>query len=349
MSSTRQRGEHVPTIALIGCGAFAEVYYLPALVRFPGVAEKLILVDSNGARAQHLASRFGIHRCVDDYRAILGEVDAAIVAAPHHLHYPISMDFLQHSAHVLCEKPLAEKASEAREMVAEAERAGVTLSANYTQRLFPSSVKVKELLAGGALGKLASIHYSWGSLYTWPTASGFYFNARLSPRGVLLDRGPHAVDLICWWLGDRPAVVSCQHDSFGGAEAVAQVELSHGDCAITIALSWLNELPNEYVIRGERGEIRNGIEDWWRIPIALPSGKVHKIKLAHDEQDYFDFGRRLIANFLNVIRAGDKPLIPAGDVIPSVEVIEACYRTATRFAMPWYENLGTLWSPASAR
>lgn len=331
-----------PRLAIIGCGAFTELYYLPALTKYPEALERVILVDRDLGRAQKLAAEYHISRCEQDYHAVLTEVDGVIIATPHHLHYPISMDFIRQSVHILCEKPLAESPDEARDMVANAALCGVSLATNYTQRLFPSSVKIKELMTKGTLGKLTSIRYDWGSFYTWPTASGFYFNSKESPKGVLLDRGPHPLDLICWWLGAKPSIVSVETDSFGGPEAVAHVKLHHNGCDIEVRLSWLNELSNSYTITGEAGEIHNGIEEWWHVPITYKSGKTEAIKLQQEEEDYMEFGRRVVGNFLDVISKGEKPLIPAQQVVPSVELIAECYQAGTRFKLPWYENLESL-------
>ncbi|MEW5961101.1 MAG: Gfo/Idh/MocA family oxidoreductase, partial [Chloroflexota bacterium] len=127
-----------PRIAVIGCGAITEWFYLPALARHPSVLQKLILVDRDEARAQKLARQFNVQRCLADYHEVLDEVDGAIIAVPTHFHYPIAMEFLVRGIPILCEKPLAETAVKAREMVAQAQKSGVALATNYTRRLYAS-------------------------------------------------------------------------------------------------------------------------------------------------------------------------------------------------------------------
>jgi hypothetical protein len=143
-------------------------------------------------------------------------------------------------------------------------------------------------------------------------------------------------------LGAKPSFVSFKHDSFGGPEAVAQVKLQHNGCDIEVRLSWLNELPNTYTIKGEAAEITNSIEEWWHIPITYKSGKREVIKLEQEEEDYMEFGRKVVGNFLDVIAKGATPLIPAFEVVPSVELIAECYQAGGRFQLPWYENLENL-------
>lgn len=326
---------NAPRIALVGCGAIAERYYMPAIAAIPSVLKRLVLVDTDEARLQILSSRFCVQQYVSDYHELLGQVDAAIVAVPHHLHYEISMDFLRHGAHVLCEKPLAESSSEAKEMVAEAKKAGLTISANHTRRLYPSYAKIKELISSGRIGNLLSIRYVDGEKFGWPTASGFYFS-KASPMGVLLDRGVHGIDAICWWLGLKPRLVSSRTDSFGRVEGTSLVVCEHNGCHIEIKLSWLSKLQNRYSIVGELGTIEGDIGDWNSVTVVDRAGRKHVTKLRCKERKYDDFGTKVVENLVDIVSNGAKPLIPASEVIPSLELIEESYRTATRFSMPWY-------------
>jgi predicted dehydrogenase len=328
-----------PRIAIVGCGAFTESFYLPAFAKRPDLLPGLILVDSNAERLQMLAEKFNVATLRTDYRDVLSEVDGAIIAVPHQFHYPISMDFLRRSVHVLCEKPLAESPDEVREMATQAEKSGVTLSANCTQRLFPANIKIKELLAQGRLGNLRYLSYSWGDAFAWPTTSGFYFNLKTRKSGVLVDRGAHALDLICWWLGAKPEVVLSENDSFGGIEAVAHIRLKSGDCIIEDKMSWLNELANRYTIRCQLAEIENNFLSWWKLPIKYKSGKVETIPLRSPERSYFDFADKIVSNLVDVIRNDAAPLVPAREVIPSIELIQECYAQARRFNLPWYTDL----------
>ncbi len=326
-----------PRLALIGCGAIAELYHLPALARHPAVLEQLVLVDRNASRLNTVAAKFNVRQRVQDYHEILAQVDGVILAVPHHLHYPIALDFLRQGVPVLCEKPLAESTSEAREMVTTAQQYGVKLAVNHTRRLFPAYIRIKALLDEGALGTLQSIEYIDGEAFTWPTASGFYFNAG-TPRGVLLDRGVHGLDTICWWLGAKPRVIASRNDAFGGCEGTAVVALQHAACAIELKLSWLSRLQNRFTIVGDLGSITGGIEEWDRVTVRYHTGKTVTTKLKVPERSYHEFGEKMLDNFLAVIQEDAPPCVPAHAVLPTLELIEECYQTATRFTMPWLET-----------
>jgi predicted dehydrogenase len=330
----------VPRIALVGCGAIAEFLYIPVLAKYPSILKNLILVDPDEARLQQLANRFKVKHLITDYRKVISEVlDGVIIATPTQLHYPVAMHFLSAGVHVLCEKPLTDSAKKAKEMVDLSRETGVELAANYTRRLFGSSRKIKELLNSGAIGQVLSICYFEGEEFKWPTASGFYFDANFSSKGVLLDRGAHVLDLICWWLGEKPVVILSENDSFGGCDAVAHVCLRHKNCVVDVKLSLLGKFPGRYVIRGELGSVEGGIWDYKTLVLKKKSGQRKRIKLPAKGRYYKYFGNKIVANFLDVISSEERPLVSGRDVLESMELIDDCYEIASRFDMPWYEQL----------
>ncbi len=325
------------SIAIIGCGAVTEWFYAPALARRPSVLKKLILVDRDEARAQRLAKQLNINNYVGDYHQILDEVEGAIIAVPTHLHHPIGMEFLARGVPILCEKPLAESAARAREMVDQARQTGVALAANYTRRLYTSFVRIRELLANRTYGEPLSLKYLVGEEFKWPTVSGFYFDAATSPRGVLLDVGSHIIDLICWWLGGKPELTACHNDSFGGIDAVTHVKFAHGKCTGEVKLSWLGKSTSRYFVKCETGAIEGGIYDYQSMVLTTHSGHKQIVHLKADERYYSDFGYKLVDNFVNVAGRGEKPLVSGSDVLDSMEFIDECYAAASRFDMPWYD------------
>lgn len=312
---------------------------MPAFARTLPSLDNLILVDSHAPRAATLARMFNVTGWSADHQAVIRDVEAAIVAVPTHLHYPVAMAFLSQGVHVLCEKPLAQSAPDAKAMIAQAHRTGAVLAANYTRRLYASYRKVKELLAEGTLGRPLSIKFLVGEDFTWPTVSGFYFNPRVSSRGVLLDRGSHKFDLICWWLGGKPQLLSSQNDSFGGPEAVAHVTFSHYDCRGEVKLSVLGRFPGTFVVECESATIEGDIYDFGTLFLIPRFGPKTRLRLRSAEKLYWDFGPRLVTNFIDAVTARQPPLVSGSDVLASVEFVDECYEAATRFEMPWYKLL----------
>ncbi len=182
-------------IALVGCGAIAQRYHLPVLLAHPATRAGLILVDSNRERLAEMAREHDVVHATTDYRALPTAVDGVVIATPPASHREIALHFLTRGVHVLCEKPLADTAADAREMLAAAEAAGVALAVNQTRRLFPTYGAIRQLIAEGELGELRSISYHEGCDFDWPAASPFQFAP--GARGVLADVGIHILDAIC--------------------------------------------------------------------------------------------------------------------------------------------------------
>jgi predicted dehydrogenase len=334
LKNSSTRGD-MPRIAMIGCGAIAERYHLPGLAKIPGALQSVVLVDRSEERCQHMARAFGIERRASDIRDVIDEIDAAIVAVPPAAHFTVCSELLSRELPVLCEKPLAETFAEGQAMVALAREHDAPLCVNHTRRVLPAYVEIKRLLDAGEIGSLTSIRWEEGCKFDWPAATAFQF--RSGARGVLLDTGIHSIDLLCWWLNDAPQLVSCETDSFGGPEAMADLALRRGSCQIVIRLSWLSRLSNRYTIVGERGTITGSLDHVNRLTITSPSGRRKAIRLRTIEETYSDFGARIIANFVEVIADRAKPLVSAESVLPALGLMSECYDTATRMDMPWLE------------
>ena len=326
-------------LALVGCGAIAESYYLPALADHPSILSQLVVVDRNKNRAQELAMKYKVAQYFEDYHEIFGRVDAVIIAVPTHLHYQIAKDAILSGVPVLCEKPLADTAVHARELTQLARQKNLPLAVNYLGRLIPSFAKVKEVISEKALGEPLSIKYYVGEYFEWPTVSGFYFNAPLSSRGILRDRGVHAIDQICWWLETKPRLVSSLNDACGGSEAVAHIIFESGNCRGELKLSWLASFPCTFEVICENGTIEGNVFDYRNVFIKSESGEKRRIHIRSRDGRKLAIARKIVKNFTEVVRNQTKPLISGSEVLDSMDFIDECYASATRFEMPWYTEL----------
>jgi predicted dehydrogenase len=129
--------------------------------------------------------------------------DVAVVCTPHPSHASIATDCFRAGAHVLLEKPIAEEVGEAEKAVVAAERAGRWLGVNFPERFRPAVEYARALLAEGELGSITRVL----AVEPWLRTAAYY---RSSPwrgtwqgegGGVLLNQGPHMLDVLCHWLG----------------------------------------------------------------------------------------------------------------------------------------------------
>ncbi len=332
-------------MGVIGCGAIAELYHLPALAAHTQTAASIALADPNPTRLAAMQQQFRAAHAVKDYRELVGKVDAVIVATPPHLHYSAAKWFLDQGIHVLCEKPLTESISEARELVEAGEKSGAKLAVNQTRRFFPTYQKIRELIAAGTLGKIESIKYHDGVEFNWPAASPHHF--QLGAKGAWSDTGVHLLDSVCYWLDAKPTLLRSQNDSFGGPEAMATVNLEHQGCHIEIKVSRLGKLMNGFQISGSLGSISAEAEDWDEFTVQFKDGREERFKCASNRLTYCDFAKPTIANLVQVVNGEAEPFVSGRSTLATIELLEQAMNAAKRYPMNWNKHLTIPLAPAS--
>jgi len=271
-------------IALIGCGAAAKRYYVPAIKNNLDKIGTLYLVDKEMIQAEDLQREIGKGEVIDNYQNIIGKANGAIIVLPNALHFPVAMELMKSKIHILCEKPLSETGMEVKEMVGFAARETVSLCVNNTRRMLPNVIKINEIIRKGDIGKIRSIKIIEGNTFAWPSATGFYVNPKVSNKGILIDLGAHILDLICWWMDGKAEKIDYSDDSFGGPESVAWIKAMVNGTDVNIFLNRLCDLDNKYEIVGEKGAIEGSIIDWTNVKVISASGKIKKYKLKSSEK-----------------------------------------------------------------
>ena len=120
-------------------------------------------------------------------------VDAVYVATPNHLHAEHAITALDARKHVIVEKPMALSISECEAMNAAAERNGVQLLSGHTHSLDAAIEKMAALVRGGELGRPLMINTSFYKNFMFRPFSDEQLAAS---HGVVLDQGPHQIDIV---------------------------------------------------------------------------------------------------------------------------------------------------------
>jgi predicted dehydrogenase len=120
--------------ALIGGGNIADKNHIPALKQLSDLVEIVAVCSRDESKARALADQHGIPHAFADAAEMYRQCSLNLVinCTPNNLHYPYTMQALENGCHVLCEKPPALRAHEAREMAELASRKGLVLAYNLT-------------------------------------------------------------------------------------------------------------------------------------------------------------------------------------------------------------------------
>jgi predicted dehydrogenase len=327
-------------LALIGCGAAAEKIHLPSLRRIRWAP--VLFVDPNIDRARSLASGHAA-ACDLDYAGHLEEFDAALVLTPHSLHAPIACALLEKGKAVFVEKPMAVNGAEATLMVDTAAAAGGTIAVGLMRRQLRAAGWVKAFLESRLLGTIESFDIHDGFVYEWMVATDAIWRKDQAGGGVLMDIGPHVLDLLLWWLGPARDV-AYQDDSYGGVEADCLIDLTMESGARgTVEMSRTRRLRQTAIIRGERGLIEVGIDS--NLLRAEPSelldmrfdGVRGGAMKRQTSDELFDAQLR---SWRRALLSGEDPEVSGRDAALSIDLIERCYRARRPWELPWV-RLGT--------
>jgi predicted dehydrogenase len=176
------------------------------------------------ARARAFAQRQGIPRVHETYDALIQdpELDAVYIPLPNSLHAEWSIRALRAGKHVLCEKPMASNAEEARQMAAAAAESGRVLTEAFHYRYHPLAVRMKEIVDGGELGTIRHLEAHFCVPLLLPRNIRYRFDLA---GGATMDVGCYAVNVLRYLAGAEPEVMmaqarlaSAQVDRFMSAE-----------------------------------------------------------------------------------------------------------------------------------
>ncbi|MBP7000635.1 Gfo/Idh/MocA family oxidoreductase [Amaricoccus sp.] len=194
-------------IAIVGLG-MAVTPHAKGLLDLAGEVEVAAAFSPSAARREAFAARFPFPTC-DSLDAILGDpgIEAVAVFTPPNTHAEIGLACAAAGKHVLMEKPLEVSTARAEALVRSCREAGVRLGVVLQHRFRPAGMRLAELLASGALGRVVGCSTT---IRLWRPQSYYDEPGRgtlaRDGGGVLMTQGIHTLDLMLSLAGPIEAV-----------------------------------------------------------------------------------------------------------------------------------------------
>jgi predicted dehydrogenase len=319
-------------VAILGAGAVVREFHLPALLDNP----RARVVALGGARVESLRTlrdASGVERIVTDPDLIARDpsIDAVLVALPNALHAPVTTAMLRGGKHVLCEKPMALTAAEARQMASAAESAGRTLAVGHVWRFDADVRRLREVVRSGGLGTVRRAKGHSVVAGRGPAPGSWFVRPELSGGGALADVGVHAIDTISFLFDDRVGPVRVRAEVRNEAtdfevedSATVVIDYDNGLTA-EVEAGWFGtsvESPHGAVeLFGTEGSART-------LPWSYRRGGGDAPQPWQGEHIHLAMYAAQIDHFLDCVLQGRAPECGGRQGVRDMEVLEAAYRSA---------------------
>jgi predicted dehydrogenase len=196
-------------IGIVGAG-FARTTQIPGFLNCAG-ARVVAITSRHRERAESVAKEFGIENVADDWRELIkrDDIDLVSIVTPPSTHMEITLAALERRKAVLCEKPMAMNAGEAKRMTERAHEAGVLALIDHELRFLSTRRKMRGMLHEGVIGTVRHCNYVFRSDYRGVLGTWDWWSDVTMGGGTLGAIGSHAIDSFRWMLGAEVSEVCC--------------------------------------------------------------------------------------------------------------------------------------------
>lgn len=315
---------------VLGVAKIALEKVIPAINASPDAAVVAIASRSLD-KARSVA---GVARAYGSYEELVadGEIDAVYNPLPNHLHVPWSVRAMEAGKHVLCEKPIALSAAEARTLIDARDRTGCLIQEAVMVKTHPRWLGARAVIRAGRIGDLRAM-------------TGFFSYHNVAPQNVrnradiggggLLDIGFYPITMSRFLFEAEPLRVMglLDRDPVFGTDRLASVvlEFPTGQATFTCATQLVSHQAVD--VFGTRGRI--AIDIPWSMPSDRASrlliddgGSLTKDNLQELSFPACDQWQVQCALFSGAIRTGGPAPVPIEDAVANMHVIDAIFRSA---------------------
>nr|AVZ43953.1 hypothetical protein [uncultured Actinomycetes bacterium] len=309
----------------IGAGSIASKALYPALMNSTvGEIYAVAGKDANRAKALSPSGKF-----YTDYQALIDDpmVEAVYISLPNSLHIPWSIKAMQAGKHVLCEKPIAMNAQELKEAIKVSQSTGKLLMEASWNRWHPRTVRIKQLVDSGIIGKLTEINASFtydgldaNNIRTIPALGG----------GSLYDLGPYSA-VAPLWITDFAPVKDIKTEVTwhpGGSDETVRATYTIGGVKANTLTSM--NIPNVITLEiiGTEGKISTGGNDAF-VSHNSPSTLIIENKDGKKVEEFAacDPYQLMADSFAKKIRGQEAWLLPLEESVKFSEFFDSVFTT----------------------
>ena len=319
---------------VLGVAKIATAKVIPAIQRAQHCSV-VAIASRDASKAQQAARALSIPRAYGSYDDLLQDpdVDAVYIPLPNHLHVPWSARAAEAGKHVLCEKPIALTADEARSLLEVRDRRGVRIQEAFMVRSHPQWRRARAIVRAGELGDVRAM-------------SGFFSYHNIDPANVrnhadwggggLLDIGCYLVNTARFIFGTEPVRVAgtLELDPQFGVDRLASMILDFdGRQAVGICSTQLQYYQRVQIV-GTRGRIE--IE----IPFNAPPDRACRLLVDRTgelsgsgvETVELEIGNQFTIQaeeFAAAILEGRPQPVPLEDAVANMAALDAIFRSSS--------------------
>jgi predicted dehydrogenase len=320
---------------ILGAANIAVKKVAPAMQR--GTRCHIVAIASRElGKAQRAARELGVERAYGSYEELLADPDIEAIynPLPNHLHVPWTIRAAEAGKHVLCEKPIALSADEARQLLEVRERTGVLIGEAFMVRNHPQWLAVRDLVQRGSIGDLRVVagHFSYFKRDPNDVRSVLEWGG-----GGLMDVGCYPITMARWLFGEEPeaAIGIVDRDPELRVDRIVSGLLrfpSGGQATFTSAMQLVHY--QRMQLHGTSGRIEV------QIPFNAPNDRACRIfvdngrELGDRSADAIDFpivDQYTLQgdNFSAAVRGEGEVPVSIEDAIGNMAVIDALFRSET--------------------
>ena len=295
--------------------------------------------DIDADRAQRAADEYDVKNVYTDFAEMLkdDEIDAVSICTPNATHAPLTIAAFEAGKHVICEKPIATNAEEAKAMVAAGKKSGKIFMMAFNNRFRGDTQHLKKCIENGDLGEIYYAKTGWVRRKGIPGMGGWFTTKAMSGGGPLIDLGVHVLDLTLWLMGNpKPVYVfGSSYAKFGPERAKKQggtydvedlatgiVRLENG-ATVFVEASWESYVGAEKIYTQLMGTKGGAELDPLRMYVDV-NDRPADITLTHPNVNGHE---NEIVHFCECIREGKEPMAKGEHGLHIQQILDAIYES----------------------